>query len=93
MGVELIHSFVMKTLDGRIFDRATHPFYLAVGPRVHGLNRALLDATLVAKLSNRMADQMETLCKFLNYTPLLVNNCTLYEIWSSTHRKNLTAAT
>ena len=93
MGVELIQSFMMKTLDGRIFDRATHPFYLTVGPQVHGLNRALLEATLVAKLSKWVADQMQTLCRFLNYTPLSVNNCTLYGIWGSTHRKNLTAAT
>ena len=51
MGGELVRGFVMKALDGRFLDRTVHPFYLAVGPRVRGLGKALLDAPLVAELA------------------------------------------
>ena len=55
----------MKALGGRFLDRAVHPFYLAVGPRVRGLGKALLDAPLVAELSDRVAGQVGILGQVL----------------------------
>ena len=49
----------MKALDGRLFDRAVHPFDLAVSPGVGRLGEALLDTPLVAELPDGMAPHVD----------------------------------
>ena len=51
----------MKALNGRFFDRAAHPFDLAVGPGVSWFGKALLNAPLVAELADRMAAHVEVM--------------------------------
>jgi len=81
VGGELVRGFVMKALDGRFLDRTVHPFYLAVGPRVRGLGKALLDAPLVAELSDRVAAQVG----MLGHVPELqtvVSQQFMYFVWN-----------
>ena len=55
MGVELVDRFVMKALNGGLFERTIHPFHLAVDPEVGRFGKALLNAPRVTELSHRMA--------------------------------------
>ncbi len=48
MRAQLIMAIVMVTLDGGLFDRAVHPFDLAVGPWVVGFRQPMLDPIGVA---------------------------------------------
>ena len=59
MAVELVRRFIMKALDGRLFDCAVHPFDLAIGPGVGRLGEALLDTPLVAELPDGMAPHVD----------------------------------
>src|ERR1019366_5997439 len=43
MAAKLVVSLIVKTLDGRIFDSAVHPFDLTIGPRVPGLGETVID--------------------------------------------------
>ena len=51
----------MKAFNRGLFDRAVHALDLAVGPRVRGLGKALLDAPLVAELPDGVAAQVGVL--------------------------------
>lgn len=46
--VELLRRLIVEALDGGLFQRAIHPFDLAVGPGVSGLGQAMLDAIFAA---------------------------------------------
>ena len=48
VGPELVVGVVVVSLDGRVFDRAVHPFDLTVGPGVVHLGEPVLDVVLVA---------------------------------------------
>ena len=44
----------MKTFNRDLFQRAVHPFDLAVSPRMDRLSEALLNGSFVAELAERM---------------------------------------
>src|SRR2546423_12077111 len=44
VGSELVVAVIVVAVDGRLFDRAVHPFDLPIGPWVMGLGQAMLDA-------------------------------------------------
>ena len=55
MRIKLFGRLVMKAFNRRLFQRAIHPFDLAVGPGVGRLGEALLNGPLLAELAERMA--------------------------------------
>ena len=81
MRVELVRGFVMKALDGRLFDRAVHAFDLAVGPGVGRLGEALLDAPLVAELPDRMAPHVDMMREISELNPI-VSQQFLHLVWN-----------
>ena len=54
MRVKLVERLVMKTFNRDLFQRAVHPFDLAVSPRMDRLSEALLNGSFVAELAERM---------------------------------------
>lgn len=48
MAAELVVAVVVVALDGRVLDRAVHPFDLTVGPRMVRLGQPMLDAMALA---------------------------------------------
>ncbi len=58
MRVKFVRGFVMKPFASSFFKRPVHPFYLAVGPGVEGLRKALLNAPLVAELADRVTARL-----------------------------------
>ena len=61
MRVKLVSRFVMKAFHRGLFQRAVHPFDLAVGPRVGRLGKALFNTPLVAELAKGVAAQVGVL--------------------------------
>lgn len=55
MSIELRARLIMEPPNRGLLHRAIHPLDLAVGPRMRGLGKALVNALLVTKLADRMA--------------------------------------
>jgi hypothetical protein len=51
---ELAMRIIVIAPDGRLLERAVHPFDLAVGPRMVGLGEAMLDIMLAADAIEHM---------------------------------------
>lgn len=48
MGFQLVARLIVVTFDGCFLDRAIHPFYLAIGPRMADLGQAMINVMSLA---------------------------------------------
>lgn len=57
MALELMMVVVMEALDSCVFDRAVHPFDLAIGPWMFDLRQPMLDAVLFTSHVEHVRDK------------------------------------
>ena len=58
-------TFVVKVLDGHVFDSAVHPLDLTVGPGMVHLCQPMLDAVLIANAVEDMITIIDVACASL----------------------------